>query len=261
MSFDGLPSDPFRYIASDFDSFFRVMLDGDDTAKTADYFSIATGLPHGIANLVISRSGADLNLMREIITPRNSVDYPTAVAILEEPIEPVAELINKLGWAARETIHCMAADLDTVPKMEIDRQFQWREVDQTEHAIWVDVMSEGYELPRDFVERIGPAAPRITDCPDNIQFKFFLASEDGVPASTSVHMITDGIIGVYDVSTRPIYRGRGLGRFVTLAPLIQARDEGYKTALLQASEMGAPIYEKIGFESVGTFPLYFNREH
>ena len=81
MSFDGLPSDPFCHIASDFDSFFRVMLDGDDTAKTADYFSIATGLPHGIANLVISRIGADLKLMRELITPRTSADNPTAMVV------------------------------------------------------------------------------------------------------------------------------------------------------------------------------------
>ena len=261
MSFDGLPSDPFRYITSDFDSFFRVMLDGDDTAKTADYFSIATGLPHGIANLVISRSGADLDLMRELITPRTSVDYPTAVAILEEPIEPVAELINKLGWVARETIHCMAADLQSIPSLENTENLQILEVDQNEHKLWVDVMSEGYELPRDFVERIGPAAQRITNCPDNIQFRFFLALENGFPTSTSAHMVTDSVIGIYDVSTRPAYRGRGLGRFVTLAPLLNARNEGYKTAVLQASEMGAPIYENIGLESVGTFTLYFNSEH
>jgi len=261
MSFDCLPADPFQYIASHFDSFFRVILDGEDTAKTEEYFSITTGLPHGIANLIISRSGTDLNLTRELITPRTSVDYPTAVAILEEPIGPVTELVNKLGCTARETIHCMAADLQSIPSLENTDNLQILEVDQNEHKLWVDVMSEGYELPRDFVERIGPGAQRITNCPDNIQFRFFLALESGVPTSTSAHMIPDGVIGIYDVSTRPAYRGRGMGRFITLAPLLKARDEGYKTAVLQASEMGAPIYEKIGFESVGTFPLYFNSEH
>ena len=72
------------------------------------------------------------------------------------------------------------------------------------------------------------------------------------------HAITNGLLAIYDVSTKPSQRGKGLGRFVTLAPLIKLRAEGHTTAILQASEMGAPIYEKLGFQSTGTFPLYFN---
>ena len=46
-----------------------------------------------------------------------------------------------------------------------------------------------------------------------------------------------------------------------LEPTSEAVDEQFKTAVLQALEMGARIYEKIGFESQGIFPMYFNGAH
>ena len=61
---------------------------------------------------------------------------------------------------------------------------------------------------------------------------------------------------MYCISTVPEYRGKGLGRYVTAEPLHIAFEEGYKTAILQATLKGERIYRNLGFESYGELPLY-----
>jgi GNAT superfamily N-acetyltransferase len=51
-------------------------------------------------------------------------------------------------------------------------------------------------------------------------------------------------------------RGRGIGTAITLAPLLDARDRGYRVGVLQASEMGYPIYARMGFTEQFRYQLY-----
>jgi ribosomal protein S18 acetylase RimI-like enzyme len=44
------------------------------------------------------------------------------------------------------------------------------------------------------------------------------------------------------------FRGRGLGRALTEAPIALAEDAGCRTLVLVATELGRPLYERLGFE-------------
>jgi predicted acetyltransferase len=60
-------------------------------------------------------------------------------------------------------------------------------------------------------------------------------------------LLAGGIAGVYDVSTVPAARQRGIGTMMTVAMLQEARAHGYETAFLQPSEMGEALYRRLGF--------------
>jgi len=51
------------------------------------------------------------------------------------------------------------------------------------------------------------------------------------------------------VGTVPEFRGKGYGSAVTLAAMDWAREMGEELAILHATEMGKPVYRRLGFEA------------
>lgn len=76
------------------------------------------------------------------------------------------------------------------------------------------------------------------------------------PVTTSVLMLTLGVAGLFGVATVPEGRGRGLGTAISLHALREARDMGYKVSVLQSSEMGYRVYQRLGFEDYCRLEIY-----
>jgi GNAT superfamily N-acetyltransferase len=83
----------------------------------------------------------------------------------------------------------------------------------------------------------------------------FLALLDGEPAAIAMTIVSHGVAGIYWVGTLDRARGRGLGRAVTAAAADAGFDLGAASASLQASSMGKPIYERMGFETIFDYRL------
>jgi len=78
----------------------------------------------------------------------------------------------------------------------------------------------------------------------------FLAHLDGEPVAIAMTIVSGGVAGVYWVGTLEAARGKGLGRAVTEAAANAGFALGAELASLQASPMGRPIYEAIGYETI-----------
>lgn len=61
---------------------------------------------------------------------------------------------------------------------------------------------------------------------------------------------------VWFVATLPQAQRNGLARLILQRLLLDARERGQRTASLQASVAGRPLYERLGFETVGSLHLY-----
>ncbi|MFN8468676.1 MAG: GNAT family N-acetyltransferase, partial [Caldilineaceae bacterium] len=79
---------------------------------------------------------------------------------------------------------------------------------------------------------------------------------NGVPVAASGLVLQAGVAGIFAVATLPHARGKGIGGAMTRVPLLDARAEGYAVGTLQASEMGYPVYKRLGFETVCGIELY-----
>ena len=76
-------------------------------------------------------------------------------------------------------------------------------------------------------------------------------TDNGEPVATNMLFNSGGVASVYAVGTLPSARGQGIGGAITLKPLLEAREMGYRYAVLFATEMGVYAYERIGFRQCG----------
>ncbi|WP_165553490.1 GNAT family N-acetyltransferase [Kribbella capetownensis] len=80
-----------------------------------------------------------------------------------------------------------------------------------------------------------------------------LARVNGTPASCAMLIHNGPTAGIYWVATTPATRNRGLGTLVTTAVARLAFEHGAQTVTLQATELGAPVYHRIGFTPFTTY--------
>jgi GNAT superfamily N-acetyltransferase len=87
----------------------------------------------------------------------------------------------------------------------------------------------------------------------------FLAHLDGRSAAIAMTIVTRGIAGIYWVGVTEEARGRGLGWTLTATAVNAGFDLGAEVASLQASSMGKPVYERMGFETIFDYKLLLCR--
>jgi GNAT superfamily N-acetyltransferase len=86
--------------------------------------------------------------------------------------------------------------------------------------------------------------------------QLFLGTLDGQAVGNAVAIRSGDVSGVYAVGTRPPARRRGVGTALTWAAVAAGRGWGCDTIVLQASEMGYPIYEAMGFRTVVSYSIF-----
>jgi GNAT superfamily N-acetyltransferase len=172
------------------------------------------------------------------------------------PFGPWQEVLCRHGFHVDHDTPGMALDLERLPPdWPAPPTLKIVPVDNLDQLkTWTQTFIAGYELPlawaADFYDL---AAGQGLDWP----LRHYLGYLDGEPAAASTLFLGAGVAGAYDVATVPHARGRGLGTALTCVPLTEARALGYRVGVLQSSEMGYPIYQRLGFQKVGDMDHFY----
>lgn len=115
---------------------------------------------------------------------------------------------------------------------------------------WAEVVGEGFGIPAEEVlEFHRPLLRQAGVIP-------FLAWHSGQPAASALLFPGSSCAGIYSVSTRGAFRRLGLGSAVIHACLQETERAGLSKAVLYASAMGRPFYEREGFTTVQVLDEY-----
>lgn len=95
--------------------------------------------------------------------------------------------------------------------------------------------------------------PALIDRPD---WRGYVAYVDDAPVATSQLVVEGKTAGVYYVATVEAARRRGCGEAITRRALEDAAALGCTVGSLQASPMGLPVYERMGFARVAHHRTY-----
>lgn len=126
-------------------------------------------------------------------------------------------------------------------------------VDEVALRQWIHVASIGFRITEEF-EKVW--YDFFVDAIFDGQFRTYLALLNGKPVGTSQLFLSEGVAGIYNVTCIPEARGQGIGSAITLAPLLKARELGYRIGILQASQRGYSVYRRLGFQDFGELSLY-----
>jgi GNAT superfamily N-acetyltransferase len=81
---------------------------------------------------------------------------------------------------------------------------------------------------------------------------------DGLAVSAALAFIDrEGVGGVYFVATETAVRGRGIGAALVGALLDGLEGRGVRSAILHATDLGRPVYLRLGFEDACILRRYF----
>lgn len=121
---------------------------------------------------------------------------------------------------------------------------------------WCNVMAAGFGMSSEGADGWFDiyTSLRYTTHPP---LRLYVGYVEGAAVATSALYLSSGVAGIYAVATLPDYRRRGIAAAVTAQPLIEAKQMGYCTAILQASKMGFKIYQGLGFRQYCEIGLFF----
>jgi GNAT superfamily N-acetyltransferase len=222
----------------------------DCVTRTDRYVRVLSGEPHPLGNFVLGLDPADLEGLSQALQGLEEVPIPSAL-IYTQPVtdERVLSRIMDSGHDLMDRLPAMACNISDVPATTLPPGYEVIEVDLGEHEEeWLTCFSLGYGLPLR-VAKLFP--PKATE-----EARFFGAVHNGRIASVSALMLGDGVAGVYCVATLEEERRKGLGAHMTAHALRVAGKAGYGVGVLQATEMGKPVYEKLGFKHCGDVDMH-----
>jgi GNAT superfamily N-acetyltransferase len=223
-----------------------------DLQDTAELFRFATGIPFFLANGVgrtrLPAERADA-VIAETLGYFQARDLPM-MWIVGPQTQP-ADLGSRLaaqGLISRNAMPGMAILLERLPDPPLPPGATVEEVmDAGMLREWTQACSAGYEMPYEVAEAFACISNDL-GFGEQAPIRSFLARQDGKPVACSTLFLGVGVAGLYCVATVPEARRQGLGAAVATAPLKAAKASGYRIGVLQASEMGHAVYQRLGFE-------------
>jgi GNAT superfamily N-acetyltransferase len=114
-------------------------------------------------------------------------------------------------------------------------------------AVGFGLQDSARDLPGDLIPE------GVARDPDVRLFGGFLGDES---VASSLAIRSEHVVGVYSVGTMEAARRRGIGSAMAWAAVTAGREWGSEAAILQASEMGEPVYRAMGFQTVTGYVTY-----
>ncbi|EKD72122.1 MAG: acetyltransferase [uncultured bacterium] len=161
----------------------------------------------------------------------------------------LAEILEKVGYQNTENNIAMYLDLDawqsqsiSIPGLEIIRATDGRTLRDFALVLTNDKTS--------FEKYFSWVATVLTD---DDPIEFFVGYVEGKPVVRGLSCYFAGVVGLHWLSTASNERKKGYARAMQQFRLQRAKKLGYHLAVLQASNEGLPVYQKMGYNECGVF--------
>ncbi len=219
----------------------------------------ATGLPDPLFNGVMTARLAPAEVGRrvdDLLAEFRKRGLPLEWTVGSSTVPPdLGSHLRAKGLTHVLMVPGMAVDLRKLPGETLPRDLTIGRVENRgDLEAFLRVFAATFEIDEALLPRLVTIRMGL---PSNRESSIALLGRlDGRPVASAEVFLSAGVAGLYSVGTLPAVRGRGLGRAMTIAALGKARDRGYRVGALQGTEMGVPVYRRLGFREYSRFEIY-----
>jgi GNAT superfamily N-acetyltransferase len=222
-----------------------------ETASEDGLVLLRSGLPVGLFNPAFVTATPDdpARTVSHVIEHYASHELPFVLYFRDEVSPALAEPAAQAGLVEHFRPPLMV--LDPIPPEPVQAKpdnLTITRVDEDNLDRFGLVLGQGFGIPEEIVEQL--VDPSLLDVDG---FTGLLGTIDGEPVGTSGLFRAHGLAGVYSVATVPAARGKGVGAALTWAAALLGGAEGLSTSILQASEAGTPVYERMGYRTAARY--------
>lgn len=168
--------------------------------------------------------------------------------------DSVRATLESAGLVRRGGLPTMAFTGDLIGGADTGLSIE-RVGDERALADHVRVVSEAFEWPTDDLGRVFTAGLL-----SQANWAGWVGYEGDEPVASSQLVVHQGVAGLYYVGTMEAARGKGYGEAITRAAIAEGQARGCDLVCLQASPLGRPVYERLGFEVIGEYITYVPSE-
>lgn len=219
--------------------------------------SIAPGV-RGVSliRLLVSDDAGYGRLVAEVAAARRGV-----VMVFERASRCNEFLRGQPGWSAgRSEMAMVLRDVEAVTGATLPDGLDLRPVNRVapeapDAVALKDAVAVAIVSDLSIKESADDVAGYLRGLPPSVRL-FAAVDERGVAHATSACHVFGEYAQVFFVNTEPAWRRRGIGHAMTLEALRAAASLGARRALLHATDHGASVYERLGFEAVGLVTRY-----
>jgi GNAT superfamily N-acetyltransferase len=232
-----------------------------EVSRAGGVVTVLTGLPMDWFNQVLIERAeataagvlAGVAQARErgdhfVVRLREGIDDRFIPTLTQAGLAPAEEETSMPGMVAFPIDHGAIAE-HASPELEIRRVTDAAGID-----VHCQAVTAGFGS--DPAVALGTACPDLIDRPECV---VYVGYADGNPAVSGLGWRTGRTVGVYSIATIASARRRGYGAAMTARAVADGVIAGCDVAALQASEMGRPIYERLGFQTVVRYAAYVDR--
>ncbi|MFX1600497.1 MAG: GNAT family N-acetyltransferase [Promethearchaeota archaeon] len=244
-----------------FRSMVNIELEDTQYEETEELSRFFTGIPFYFFNGVIDNHISSENAMKKIkknITyfEKRKVPFIWVLGPSSTP-KNMGELLIKNGFIL-EKLQGMAYNLKNLSiEREIVNKVEIIKIENMKTLkVWNNIILMGFGFPEEVRSDFFYKAFSFILLKDKASASAFLAYYDGNPVASSLVLYKAGVAGIHLVTTLEEARGKGIGTAITLAPLNEAKNLGYETAILHSTEMGLNMYKKMGFKKYCSIDLF-----
>ncbi|MEE9516050.1 MAG: GNAT family N-acetyltransferase [Candidatus Adiutricales bacterium] len=229
--------------------------------KESDLLWFVTGIPHPILNGVLTARFTEETLDRRIESTLNyfkSRGLPMMwwTGPATEPFD-LADHLLAHGMTDGGDQPGMALDLGQLEqnRPQPEGLIIGRVNNVSDLGEWLEPVRIGFELPDFVAEAVFNNFSRLNPKKD-FPWRHYLGKLDGRTVAAATLFLGAGVAGIYHMATLPQARRRGIASAMTLTALLEAREIAFRIGVLQSSNAGRGVYQRLGFKTYCSLGRY-----